>query len=155
MQANDRIKGGIGAIGRVSANSVALALLALSISGCSTWDLACGGAPVTGDAGKRLKWETCRAHGGDKDAQYALGRRYWKGDGVARDPALAIQWLQKAAASEPKSRTYVYVPPVGSQKYGSVQGFDMPGSVGNLDAIRLLAEIKLSEAPDNMEPSAP
>lgn len=37
------------------------------------------------------------ARGGDAQAQFELGRKYLTGDGVARDTALAHEWLAKAA----------------------------------------------------------
>lgn len=109
----------------------------MMLAGCSTLDLACGPRPSEG----LLAWERCRAEGGDKEAQYDLGRRYWEGDGVPHDREKAIVWLAKSAAAVKSSRSYVYVPPVGNQKYGGVQGFDMPGERGNAKAMLLLKRI--------------
>lgn len=39
-----------------------------------------------------------RAEAGDASAQYALGCRYYEGDGVARDYAEALKWYRFAAA---------------------------------------------------------
>ncbi len=39
-----------------------------------------------------------RAEAGDADAQYALGCRYYEGDGVPRDYREALRWYRKAAA---------------------------------------------------------
>jgi predicted aspartyl protease len=39
------------------------------------------------------------AEGGNPDAEYALATAYQSGNGVARDPAQARAWLQKAAAA--------------------------------------------------------
>ena len=38
-----------------------------------------------------------KAEAGDADAQYALGCRYYEGDGVERDYAEALRWYRKAA----------------------------------------------------------
>ena len=38
------------------------------------------------------------AEAGDANAQYALGCRYYEGDGVARDYAEALKWYRLAAA---------------------------------------------------------
>jgi predicted aspartyl protease len=43
-------------------------------------------------------WMRAEADGGNGDAQYALANMYVKGRGVARDPAEARAWLDKAAA---------------------------------------------------------
>lgn len=40
------------------------------------------------------------AQSGDFDAQYELGIRYLMGDGVVKDPATALMWLEKAAESD-------------------------------------------------------
>jgi hypothetical protein len=116
-------------------------LVALAVSGCSTLDLACGSRPSEPTQDKQVAWERCRADGGDKEAQYEMGRRYWQGDGVPHDRETAITWLEKSASPIESSRSYVYVPPVGNQKYGGVQGFDMPGEPGNGRAILLLEQI--------------
>src|SRR5262245_25459788 len=40
---------------------------------------------------------TSRAERGDKDAQFQLGVRFERGDGVPTDPAKAVAWYKKAA----------------------------------------------------------
>src|SRR5437879_61960 len=37
------------------------------------------------------------AESGDADSQYELGRRYYTGDGTAKNLAEAIKWVRKAA----------------------------------------------------------
>lgn len=51
-------------------------------------------------AAKLLKTHQERAAAGYPSAQYDLGMRYLKGDGVAKDENLAREWLQKAAAQD-------------------------------------------------------
>lgn len=43
------------------------------------------------------KWYCKAAEGGDAQAPYRLGVRYYKGDGVAQDKAEAAKWYRKAA----------------------------------------------------------
>ena len=38
-----------------------------------------------------------RAANGDADAQFNLGKRYYKGEGVTKDFAEAVRWYRKAA----------------------------------------------------------
>ena len=54
--------------------------------------------PVSGAAVANGLAETkARADKGDAQAQYRLGWRYYKGDGVAKDAAEAVKWWRKAA----------------------------------------------------------
>jgi TPR repeat protein len=124
---------------------LAVFLAALALSGCSALGLTCGPRPQASQD-EQVAWERCRANGGDKEAQYELGRRYWRGDGVPHDREAAITWLEKAATPIDSSRSYVYVPPVGHQNHGGVQGFDMPGEPGNGKAILLLERIRQTPA---------
>lgn len=64
------------------------------------------------------------AEGGDKVAALELGQRYGAGrDGVTRDRRAALRWYRRAARDE-RSRTVVYSPPVGQQRYGRVISID-------------------------------
>ena len=121
---------------------VALALLALCLPGCSTWDVVCGTAPGNEDAAKVLAWEKCSAGLGDRQAQYLLGRRYWEGDGVDRDPERAIELLKKAATGREAINKLIFLPPAKGQKYGHVERFRTLGTDGNAEAQSLLAEIR-------------
>jgi len=49
-------------------------------------------APVTGDLAL-----AAAAESGDPKAQMVLGMAYLKGQGVERDPGIALQWIEKAA----------------------------------------------------------
>ncbi len=44
-----------------------------------------------------LKEVRAKAEAGDAESQVELGRRYDKGEGVAKDPAEAVKWFRKAA----------------------------------------------------------
>ncbi len=44
-----------------------------------------------------LKEVRAKAEAGDAESQVELGRRYDKGEGVAKDPAEAVKWYRKAA----------------------------------------------------------
>src|SRR6266699_2348118 len=46
---------------------------------------------------KPIKEVRAKAEAGDAESQVELGRRYDKGEGVAKDPAEAVQWYRKAA----------------------------------------------------------
>ena len=56
-----------------------------------------GGQPFSRSQGVP-DWVRAEADAGNADAQYALATAYRNGRGVARDPALARSWLDKAAA---------------------------------------------------------
>ncbi|MGJ7916886.1 retroviral-like aspartic protease family protein [Massilia sp. LXY-6] len=56
-----------------------------------------GGQPFSRSEGVP-EWVRAEADDGNPDAQYALATAYRNGRGVARDPALARSWLDKAAA---------------------------------------------------------
>jgi len=131
---------------------LAIAAFALALGGCTTSGLLCGGEPATGSGARHIRWEACKARHGDKEYQYQIGRRYWEGDGLPHDRAEAVKWLSRAAEPVESSRTYVYVPPVGSRKFGTVQGFDMPGEPGHPEARRLLEKIRSEPSPEAGEP---
>jgi TPR repeat protein len=55
-------------------------------------------SPVTPDPGRaRDMFAYAASFFGDPDAQFYLGRLYLKGEGVAKDPKLAVRWLALAA----------------------------------------------------------
>jgi predicted aspartyl protease len=56
-----------------------------------------GGTPFSRSAGLE-PWMRAEAEAGNPDAQYTVAAMYGSGRGVARDPAQAEAWLQKAAA---------------------------------------------------------
>jgi hypothetical protein len=63
------------------------------------------------------------AHGSDPedaDAQYLLGARYWRGDGVAADAGQAVRWFRRAAehghAGAQRALGYCYLPGKGVAK---------------------------------------
>jgi TPR repeat protein len=62
-----------------------------------------------------LAWQKQRAEAGSDNAQYELGVRYLKGDGVDQDEKLGLKWLRKSAKA------------------------------GNIQAKKKLAELKVSE----------
>ena len=80
-----------------------------------------GSAPVANLAEVDLKTLQDKAEGGDREAQFQLGLRYAKGDGVNVDTVIAYQWLyiaektgHPAAESERKQMMKVY--PMGITK---------------------------------------
>ncbi|WP_417318116.1 tetratricopeptide repeat protein [Emcibacter sp.] len=83
------------------------------------------------------KFRECRAKNGDREAQYNIGREAF----VDEDYKTALKWLKIAA--EPNSGyTYIYIPPVGSQKYGTTKRVDTHDAhPGHSGAQTLLAEI--------------
>ena len=44
-----------------------------------------------------FKTDAIKANGGDNEAQFSLGMRYYKGDGITQDYAMAYQWWSSAA----------------------------------------------------------
>jgi Sel1 repeat len=48
------------------------------------------------------RWQLRQAESGDATSQYLIGIRYRDGDGVAKDPRQAREWLAKAAAQGDK-----------------------------------------------------
>lgn len=50
-----------------------------------------------GDYDKALKWYTKAGEQGHIEAQYTLGKSYFKGEGVTKDNAEAAKWYRKAA----------------------------------------------------------
>lgn len=52
-------------------------------------------------------------------AEFELAEAYEYGDGVEQDLKRAVQWYKQAAQTE-SGETYIYMPPVGGSKYGTV-----------------------------------
>lgn len=48
---------------------------------------------------RTISFQMKRAEQGSPSAQYELGLRYLTGDGLEKDEALALKWLQKSAKS--------------------------------------------------------
>ncbi len=46
---------------------------------------------------KKLQWQMDRAEKGSDNAQYQLGMRYVKGEGVEKDLVKAKKWLEASA----------------------------------------------------------
>ncbi len=56
------------------------------------------------DEARRLeavRWLARAARAGEPHAAWRLALRYWNGDGLARDPVLAVVWMTRAARSLP------------------------------------------------------
>jgi len=108
--------------------SVLAALTALlSLSGC----LGLAPGPCTRETVERLRATeaadspamlTCRARGGERDAQYQLARLYDAGEGVAPDAREAARWYKLAAAPS-SGQSYYYMAPVGNQSRGWVMPY--------------------------------
>lgn len=81
-----------------------------------------------------------QARGGDKHAQLALGDLFVAGRGIPRDLAKARS-LYASAAQESGGTLWVYSPPVGKQKAGSVIPITrpmipgLPAAVARLEAL--------------------
>lgn len=58
------------------------------------------------DLREAVKWGTLAAEQGHAASQARLGRLYLAGEGVLRDPALGLSWVQKAAAQGYPSAEY-------------------------------------------------
>lgn len=54
-------------------------------------------AKLTAEEQKKLQWQMERAEKGSDSAQFALGVRYLKGEGVPKDAEKAQKWLKEAA----------------------------------------------------------
>ncbi len=52
-------------------------------------------------------WNRELAEAGDPEAQYLMGVRYYKGQGVPKDDTMAIEWFQKSAAQHHKPSEYM------------------------------------------------
>lgn len=104
---------------------------------------ACGGRYMGLDA-ERLDPSTAawaqRAQGGDKQAQYELGLRFARGDGVPRDCGKARKLFRQAAAQS-GGTIWVYSPPVAKGGPGRVIPIDSgpmcPGLPAAQDALRI------------------
>ena len=113
--------------------AVCLALLATVLaSGCATAPPYC----QYRDEDKAVATLRTQACYGSKVALYTLGRAYEQGlYHLPKDRAQAIE-LYKAAAEPTGGKTYVYVAPVGNQRYGTVMPVDNgPPVPGNRDAV--------------------
>jgi hypothetical protein len=85
----------------------------------------------------------CNAARGAKFAQLALGIRYEEGIGVPLDLKKAARLYRQAATATPNT-TYVYSPPVGTEKAGRVIPINLgPAEPGLPEAARRLALIKM------------
>ncbi|WP_321391357.1 hypothetical protein [Emcibacter sp.] len=107
--------------------------MALLLNSCASMFLPdC--SKLTGDF---QKYRECQAKNGNREAQYNIGREAF----VAGDYKTALKWLKIAATPNP-GFTYIYIPPVGSQKYGTTQRIDTHDAhPGHSGAQSLLAEI--------------
>lgn len=86
------------------------------------------------------------ARKGDKQAQLALGERYERGDGVARDLALAARLYIDAASHVPGTQ-WIYGPPVNGRTAGTMIGVDGGVTVRGLPAARERLERLFGNAP--------
>ena len=80
-----------------------------------------GSAPVANLAELNLKTLQDKAEGGDREAQFQLGLRYAKGDGVNVDTVVAYKWLYIAEktghpAAESERKQMMKVHPMGITK---------------------------------------
>ena len=55
-------------------------------------------ATVAGNMPGEVRTLQTKAEGGDADAQFALGMRYFEGDGVPQNDTEATKWIRRAAA---------------------------------------------------------
>ncbi|RMF18277.1 MAG: hypothetical protein D6757_00105 [Alphaproteobacteria bacterium] len=51
-----------------------------------------------------IRWLAVAARAGEPRAAYRLALRYWNGDGLARDPILAVVWMTRAADQLPQAK---------------------------------------------------
>jgi len=65
----------------------------LNLSGYLPWGL------TAADDAERLSLQRDLAERGDPDAQLAIAKRYFYGDGVIKNPSVAVAWWRKAAAA--------------------------------------------------------
>jgi TPR repeat protein len=76
--------------------------------------------PPTKIADSKISQEIGQAKKGNVDAQYSLGVRYLKGDGVEKNPSKAVEWIRKAAEQDHAGAQYqlgvVYRDGVGVSK---------------------------------------
>ena len=99
-----------------------------------------------------------QAEAGDADAQYALGCKYYEGDGVERDYAEALQWYRKAAAQGSSSGLcdvgYCYRNGTGvKQDCAKAIPFYRKAADSGLPDGRVLARGRLRERPGREEES--
>lgn len=108
-----------------------------ALSGCSLLFQDC--EKLVRGSGSQMsdEYRQCKAKQGHQQYQYELGLAAY----TAKDYKGAIKWLKQAAT--PRSgRTAIYMPAVGSQKYGTVMMMDTgQAAAGHPGALMLLAEI--------------
>lgn len=99
---------------------------------------------VTQSATAAVDWYRKAAAQNNKDAQYELGVRYQKGDGVGKSQATAIEWYRKAAeqghANAQCELGFCYQQGVGVEKSESIADdwFRKSADQGNKDAKKAL-----------------
>lgn len=105
--------------------------MTLAISSCALPGGICG-VPVQGGATNQnaLELLSCRAIGGDKQAQISLARAYETGIGAPRDMKKAVEWYTRAATPSTGRKPGV-MEPLDTRTQGSVQeiltGTETPG----------------------------
>ena len=110
-----------------------IGIAALWLSSCASF-LMPDCSKLTGDF---ERYRECQAKNGDREAQYNIGREAFAGG----DYKTALKWLKMAARPNP-GFTYIYVPPVGSQKYGTTKRIETHDAhPGHSGAQFLLAEM--------------
>ena len=117
-------------------------LIAMAAAACNSpyykgIDLRAGMAPTDVQALAR------RAHAGDKEAQYMLGRRFEAGGGVGQDLEQA-EALYREAANDKGGTKWIYVPqsgPVGAR----IEQFENPTTYGSASADERLSGPQSSE----------
>lgn len=127
---------------------VIAALAAALLTGCVSHGFA--GIPFApGTADSALQQLARAAQAGDKPAQLELGIRYEEGRGVPVDLPRAERLYALAAASS-GGTIYVYSPPVGQAKYGTVipinSGPVAPGLMSARERLRALRARRSAEA---------
>lgn len=85
------------------------------------------------------------AAGGDRTAQYELALRYETGNGVPRDLPRAKR-LYRLAGSDSGGTMFVYSPPVGKQKTGTMIPIATPKVYGVAAARARLAALNARES---------
>lgn len=127
---------------------VIAALAASLLAGCARASFA--GIPFApGAAAGELQRLARSAEAGDKAALLELGVRYEEGRGVPVDLPRAARLYGLAAASS-GGTMFVYMPPVGGARYGSVvpisSGPVVPGLPEARERLRALRERQRQEA---------
>ena len=110
----------------------AIALIALALAAACAPATQYMGIPLAaGAAPEDLQQLALRGRAGDKHAQLELGKRYEAGDGVPADLDRAFH-LYVLAAMDSGGTTYVYLAPVGKQKYGTTMPINLGPRVAGL-----------------------